>query len=221
MKYSLLLRILVMLVLYFAISYFGGAIGRKLLYPIRLLVTFLHEFGHAAGALLTGGSVENVQIYPDGSGFTRTAGGSRAIILMGGYLGSAILGNLLLFIGARAKSFVHVFSFLLAGAMLVTGIFWFNSMFTSLSLIIFAGVIVAITLKTKYARDILLFLGLTSILYIIQDFNVGPSSDLKHYSDVMGVFSPQVWMYVWLFIAIILLLFNIRLIIKMGKKGMK
>jgi hypothetical protein len=219
MKYSLLLRISLMLAIYLAISYFGGEIGRKLTYPIRLLVTFLHEFGHASGALLTGGSVENVQINPDGSGFTRTAGGSRAIILMGGYLGSALLGNLLLFIGARAKTFVNIFSILLAVAMLTTSIIWYNSMFTSITLMLFAGIIILVTLKTRFARDILLFLGLTSILYIIQDFNVGPSSDLSHYAEVMGLFPPQVWMYIWLGLAVLLLIFNIRLIIKLANKG--
>ena len=192
--------------------------GRKLMYPIRLLVTFLHEFGHAMGALFTGGSVENVQINADGSGFTRTAGGSRAIILMGGYLGSALLGNLLLFIGARAKTFVNVFSLLLAGAMLITSIIWYNSIFTSLTLILFSAVIIFLTLKTRFARDILLFLGLASIIYIIQDFNVGPSSDLSHYAEVMGLFPPQVWMYIWLGLAVVLLIFNIRLIIRLGRK---
>lgn len=218
MKYSLLLRIIVMLLIYFAITYLGGDFGRKMMYPIRLLVTFLHEFGHAVGALLTGGSVENVQINADGSGFTRTAGGSRPIILMGGYLGSALLGNMLLFIGARARPFVNVFSFLLAGAMLITSIAWYNSIFTSITLILFAGLILLLTLKTKFARDILLFLGLASIIYIIQDFNVGPSSDLSHYAQVMGVFPPQVWMYIWLGLAIVLLIVNIRLIIRLGRK---
>lgn len=221
MKYSLLFRIIIMLVIYLLIIYFGGIMGRKLLYPIRLLVTFLHEFGHAAGALLTGGSVENVQINPDGSGFTRTAGGSRAVILMGGYLGSALFGNMFLFIGARGKAFVNLFSLLLAGSMVLTSIVWFNSLFTSLVLIAFAALIIFVVLKTAFARDILLFLGLTSILYIIQDFNVGPSSDLGHYAEVMGIFPPQVWMYVWLGLAVILLLINVRLIIKMGKKGLK
>ena len=217
MKYSLLLRIGIMLAIYFLVSFFGGDIGRKIMYPIRLLVTFLHEFGHALGALLTGGSVENVQINPDGSGFTKTMGGSRSVILMGGYLGSTLLGNLLLLIGARGKGLVKPFSILLALAMIATGLFWFNSLFTTGTLILFAGVIIFLSLRTKFVKDVILFLGMASIIYIIQDFNVGPSSDLQHYSEVVGLFPPNVWMYVWLVLAVILLIINIRLIIKLDR----
>ena len=36
-----------MLAIYFGLTYYGGENGRILLSPIRMLVTFLHEFGHA------------------------------------------------------------------------------------------------------------------------------------------------------------------------------
>ena len=43
-----------------------------------------------------------------------------------------------------------------------------------------------------------MFLGLASIIYIVQDFNVGPSSDLKAYAELF-IFIPAVaWMYIWL-----------------------
>jgi len=63
------------------LKYYGGDIGRKILYPITLLVTFLHEFGHGIGAVITGGWVEEIQINKDGSGWTRSAGGSRAVTI--------------------------------------------------------------------------------------------------------------------------------------------
>jgi hypothetical protein len=208
-----------MLLIYLLVSYFGGEIGRRIIYPIRLLVTFLHEFGHALGALFTGGSVSNVQINADGSGFTKTMGGSRSVILMGGYIGSAILGNILLLIGAQGRALIKPFTILLSLSMLATGIFWFNSFFTTGILILFAVILIFIALKTKFSRDVLLFLGLASIIYIIQDFNVGPSSDLQQYASVMKVLPPSAWMYIWLAIAIILLIFNLRLILKIEKRN--
>ena len=54
---SLALHIILITGVYFGLSSFGGLLGWKILYPIRLFVTFLHEFGHAAGALITGGAV--------------------------------------------------------------------------------------------------------------------------------------------------------------------
>lgn len=212
MKSSILVRMIVILAIYFGLIYFGGDIGRKIMYPVRLFVTFLHEFGHAIGAVLTGGWVEEVQINQDGSGWTRTANGNRPVTIMGGYLGSAIFGNLLFYIGARWQKLVRPALFLVVFAMLVTGFYWYNSLFTTGVLVAFSVFLGLIAWKTNYGREILMFLGLASVLYIIQDFNVGPTSDLKAYEEVMIFIPAQVWMYIWLGIALLLFVFNIRLL---------
>ena len=130
MKSNLLIRILVMLGIYLGLTYYGGTYGKLILYPIRMLVTFLHEFGHAFGAIITGGRVANLEIRPDGSGVCWTAGGSRAVILMGGYIGSAIFGNLLFYIGSRANNTVAKTTiYILAGIMVFVGLVWYTSLF--------------------------------------------------------------------------------------------
>lgn len=214
MKKGIIIRVLIALVIYLGLKYLGGNIGRMILYPITLLVTFLHEFGHGLGALITGGSVNEIQINQDGSGYTTSVGGSRAIILMGGYIGSAILGNILFYIGTRGQKLVKPVIYLLAASMFFTAFYWYNSMFTTGVLILFAIVLGIIALKTNFGKEVLMFLGLASILYIIQDFNVGPSSDLAAYAETMVIFPAQVWMYIWLVIVVILFLFNIRAIFK-------
>ena len=57
-----------------------------------------------------------------------------------------------------------------------------------------------------------MFLGLASVIYIIQDFNVGPKSDLKAYKEVMVFIPATVWMYIWLAVAVLLLIFNFKLL---------
>lgn len=217
MKNSVLIRIVVILAAYFGLTYFGGDIGRRVLYPIRMLVTFLHEFGHAIGALITGGSVDLIQINKDGSGYTQSRGGSLSIILMGGYLGSAIFGNLLFLIGARFKKAVKPFLILLSATMFGTGIFWFNSLFTTIMLVIFALAILLIAFKTNFGNEVLMFLGLACIIFIVQDFNVGPSSDLQKYAALMVFIPKTVWMYIWLGIVLILTFFNFRIMFKSMK----
>ncbi len=214
MKNSILIRIVIFLVIYFGLRQYGGVMGNKILYPINMLVTFLHELGHGIGALITGGEVDRIQINQDGSGYTATIGGNRAIILMGGYLGSAIFGNILFYIGARVQSLVKPILALLAASMLFTALYWFNSMFTTSFLFIFAAMILFIIWKTNFGREILMFLGLTTIVYIIQDFNVGPSSDLAKYAELMVVLPASAWMYIWLFIALALFFLNMRLLFK-------
>jgi len=214
MKKGILYRIFIFLGIYFGLRFFGGEIGYKILYPINLLVTFLHELGHALGAILTGGSVLEINISKSGAGFTRTANGNLPIVLMGGYLGSAVFGNTLFLIGAKSPFLSRPLLGILGAAMVFTGVFWYNSMFTSGFLFVFALVLFIIIWKTNWSREVLMFLGLASILYIIQDFNVGPSSDLERYAKEMIILPAKAWMYIWLLVVLVLFYFNIKFIFK-------
>ena len=211
---AILLRTLIFLTIYLVLYYFGADWGRKILYPVRIFVTFLHELGHGLAAVLSGGSVDSIQINTDGSGWTRSMNGNRALTIMGGYLGSAIFGNIIFFIGAKVKALSKALMYLIAGGMLFTGIVWFNSFVSSGMLIFFALSLIFFALKTEWSREILMFLGLASVIYIIQDFNVGPSSDLAAYANEIPVFSANIWKYIWLFIVIVFFALNIRLLIK-------
>ena len=82
-------------------------------YPIMLLVTFFHELGHALFNILSGGTVHAMVIHMDGSGETLTSGGSEALTIMGGFIGSALFGNLLFYTGLKANQTTKVFAFLL------------------------------------------------------------------------------------------------------------
>src|SRR5512138_2080710 len=62
------------------------------LYPLRLFVTLVHEGAHALATVLTGGSVDSITIWPSGSGLTMSVGGSPVLVLMAGYLGTALAG---------------------------------------------------------------------------------------------------------------------------------
>jgi hypothetical protein len=214
MNNQLHFRVLAFVVIYGILKFLGGSFGHLILYPVTLLVTYLHEFGHALGALLTGGAVEGMQINPDGSGYTVSRGGNPAVILMGGYLGSAILGNLLFRIGVKHKAQTQTTLITLAVLMALSGIIWFESFISTGILFAFAVSLYFIAKKTTWDQDVLMFLGLAAVLYIIQDFNVGPKSDLAMYEQVVGIFPSQVWMYLWLGVAGLLFAWNLREIFK-------
>jgi hypothetical protein len=78
------------------------------LYPFRLLVTLMHESGHALMAWAVGASVKSVTISPSTGGLTHYAfSGSRLdrmLIASGGYLGSSVAGALLLVAAGRMRS---------------------------------------------------------------------------------------------------------------------
>ena len=65
-------------------------------YPLRLLVTFIHEGSHALATLLTGGWVLGLGVSADGSGLTLSRGGLGVLISSAGYLGATLYGAVLL-----------------------------------------------------------------------------------------------------------------------------
>ncbi len=206
-----------MLVIYLVLYYFGGS-ARQLLYPIIWLVAFLHEMGHALGALVTGGEVVALQINPDGSGLTTTRGGSVGIILVGGYVGSALLGNILLYIGLKKRAWSQTALLALAGMMIFSFLKWSSTTSSGLLLLAYAVVLLFVAFKTAFDQDVVLFFGMASVLYVIQDFQVGPSSDLRAYEAHIGLFPSQIWMYIWLAIVVFITYSNISNLRLIGRR---
>lgn len=64
-----------------------------------MLVIAFHEFGHAITACCTGGKVKSISLDPHEGGVTHMQGGISAVTLPAGYLGSSIIGALLIFAG--------------------------------------------------------------------------------------------------------------------------
>lgn len=83
-------------------------------YPIRLLVTFIHEGAHALVGLLTGGAVQSISVQPDGSGLTQTYlfGWLPAVLVASaGYLGASLYGATLIGLlrrGVEARKLILV-----------------------------------------------------------------------------------------------------------------
>lgn len=65
----------------------------------QMLVIAFHEFGHAITACCTGGRVKSISLDPREGGVTHMQGGISALTLPAGYLGSSLIGALLIFCG--------------------------------------------------------------------------------------------------------------------------
>jgi len=197
-------------VLYFLLKYYIPY-WNKILYPITLIVTFLHEFWHSFFALITWGSVKSVEINSNWSWLATTAWWIRNIVIMWGYIGSAIFWNILIYIWFKNKKLSEKIIYFLAWLMIFTWVFWFSWFISSIILFLLASLLIFIAKFTKYDSLILQFLWISSILYIIEDFNVWPSSDLSKFSTFLP---SSIWMIIWLLIVIAITIFNFRLIFK-------
>jgi len=179
------------------ISYipFGGLV----VYPLRLFVTFIHEGGHALAALLTLGSVEQLIIYADGSGVTRTVGGLSLLISSAGYLASTAYGAGLLTLlhdGGRAKAVLTVTA---AVILALTGFFAANS-FSLFIGIALTGLLmwVAIGWSARWAHFFLSFLAVQCCLNALYDLKTlfmisattnlhSDATNIKHYTMIPAI----------------------------------
>lgn len=211
---KVIIRLSIFLIIYFLLQHYFPIVFQLAFYPINILVTFFHELGHAFGSLLTGGSVHAMNVNPDGSGVTTTSGGSEGIILMGGYIGSAVFGNILFYCGTKCNFLSKIVSYILVIIFIYAAIFWLNSFFAIMWAFIFTLTFLLLGKTSKYLSMFLMFLGLLTTIYILKDFRVGPSSDLEMYEAQVGLFPASVWMYIWLGIVICLCAFNGYLILK-------
>ncbi len=107
---------------------FGGLV----LYPFKLLATWLHEMSHGVVMILSGAGFSHLRIFRDTSGIAfaeRGVGGlGRAAIASAGYMGAALLGAFLLVLaqtGRRARAILVGF----AGALALSLLFWVRNDF--------------------------------------------------------------------------------------------
>lgn len=99
--------------------------GGLLLYPFKLLATWLHELSHGLAMIVTGAGFDHVLIYRDTSGlaYAKSSVGSigSAIIAAAGYMGTPVWGALLLVVTPDARTSRRAL-FVLAGLLVGTAI---------------------------------------------------------------------------------------------------
>ena len=77
---------------------------RVVLWPLTLFNTHVHELCHALAAVVTGGHVAYIVVRPDGSGVTPVVGGNLLFLASAGYLGSAVVGGVMIALARTEKS---------------------------------------------------------------------------------------------------------------------
>lgn len=154
------------------------------MYPLKLLVVLMHESGHALACVLTGGTVQSIQISPNEAGVTYTAGGSRILILSAGYLGSTALGLTIFYLSHLRTTAKHVME-AMGVAILAVAIWKVREPFTLAfccltgAAFLFIGVKGWLALEVHVAR----FIGISSTLYAVLDIR----DDLLHWGKPVGL----------------------------------
>lgn len=142
-----------------------------LIKPFRFFVVMVHEVCHAGASLLTGGEVIEIRTNWNESGRTLTRGGFFPLISAAGYVGSALLGSLLIYTGIFPR--VQRLVLALIGAGCLGMILWYTP-FGGLDFYLgIAGgfVLVALAIKSQRAAAAgAIWMGVMLCLYSLYDF---------------------------------------------------
>lgn len=190
-----------------------------LLYPFRLFVTFIHEGGHAMAALATGGSVDSLRVYADGSGevMSRYGGWAQGLLISSaGYLGATAYGALLLFL-LRRKVAERIILCATAGFILFMSLrYGFGSLFTLGWGVVLAG---ALLLAAKHAGEkvsnfVLSFVAvqcvlnalfdLRTLLHLSTPLQAPIHTDAVNMANATGI-PPLIWAAAWIGISLVVL----------------
>jgi hypothetical protein len=185
-------------------------------YPIRLLVTYVHEICHASAALLTLGSPLSIAIFPDGSGLTVWTGGLRLVVQGAGYTITPLVGAALLLLSARkatVRPALIALGATLVGAAVVLGdglLAWLAGLTLGPALV-GAGALAPL----RVARFCLSFLGVQCVLNALGDLQTmfflsatssGVATDAHLMAEATGgLVPPTLWALLWISLSLVTL----------------
>ncbi|PNY23484.1 Uncharacterized protein TCAP_06544 [Tolypocladium capitatum] len=179
--------------------------------PCQMLVIAFHEFGHAITAVLTGGRVKSISLDPNEGGVTHMQGGISAITLPAGYLGSSIIGALLIFCGFNIVA-SKIASIALGVCFLLTMWWGKRDWLTILTVLLAIGLLIAcwFIVHAEALRFVVLFIGVMSSLYSVWDIcddlilRKVNSSDASVFAKRYGG-SSQCWGVIWSVISVLVM----------------
>ncbi len=188
-----------------------------IIFPLKILVVFFHEFSHGLAAVLTGGSIVRIEVVAQQGGVCYTSGGIRFLVLSAGYLGSMIFGAVIL-IGASRTRWDRLISGVLGLLLLVVTILYVRNMFGLIfgAMAGIALIIMGLKFSEKVNDLVLKIIGLTSCGYAILDIwsdiiaRSYLQSDARMLAELTQI-PTLVWGLLWIGLALYVIFITLRI----------
>lgn len=186
-------------------------------YPFSVFSTWIHELCHAFAALMVGGTVSKIELFPDTSGLAHYSlpnTDNLKFTTSAGYQGTAVVGMLLLMI-RRTKRGPRAGTAALALMMFVSVAIWIRNWFGIIFMLVL-GVILSSSawfLSSFWIRNLYVTMAVTcgfnALTSVVALFGSTGSvngkdvpSDAAAMADLMNGMSRQMWAIVWLLMAL-------------------
>lgn len=189
-------------------------------WPFSWMQTFFHEISHGFAAIITGGSIQTIELNLNGSGLCTSLGGIRFITAFSGYAGAALWGALIYIMADHSSpKRADRISFFMIGLITISVILWTRDLTTFFILAVMV-VPFAIILKTKELaaeKYFMQFSGLYIVLNAIKSpthlFRRLEKSDSATLAELTWI--PEIiWILIWLGLGALTLFFLFRRHIK-------
>lgn len=179
--------------------------------PLKILIVFLHEISHALATWITGGDVLSISLSSRQGGLTTASGGNVFVILSAGYVGSLLIGVVVLLIALKSKADHVLMGFLGVATLLITAFYireWF-----ALGFSVGLGVLMLASARflPHSINDLALrVIGLTSMVYVPFDIfddtiaRAGVRSDAYLLAEQFGG-ATVMWGGLWLLISLVVI----------------
>jgi hypothetical protein len=185
-------------------------------FPLKILIVFLHEVSHAGMTVFTGGDVISLTLSADQGGAVWSRGGSRFLILTAGYLGSLLIGLALLIGATRSHAdrvIMGAFGLLM---LIVTALYVRDGFAVMFCLGTGAFMLLTAWFLPHDVNDLILrVIGLTSMIYVPYDIfsdTIARSnlrSDARMLAEEFGG-ATMLWGGVWLCISLVVIAASLR-----------
>ena len=181
------------------------SVASWLVYPFRLLGTFVHELCHGVAALVTGGEFLRFAVHADLSGLAWSRGGTRWVVASAGYVGSALWGGVLLVLAARDVS-PRLLLYAMSAALLSLSLLLVGNVFGLLaatllsSALFFAGRYLSVGASLWWLRLLAVMLTFDSVGSLFDllwsSGNGGATTDAHLMAQATGV-PAIIWSLLW------------------------
>ncbi len=208
-----LLTALVVLVVLLNVPY-----GRYVLYPLMIFSTWIHEMCHGIAAVIVGGSIVKLEVFPDGTGLAQTMRPTSAFatawVASAGYVGTSVIGALMMWFRKR-KSAGKVGLTILGALMLLSVAFYVRNSF-GIGAVLAIGLVLGVagwSLKPELSGWLYTFVAATCCLNAITSIQVLFSSNLVVNGVAAGgsdahTVAGALWLPYW-FWAVIWIVFGV------------
>lgn len=151
--------------------------GGLILYPFKLLATWLHEMSHGLVMIVSGAGFDYLEIFHDTSGIAQAEQGvsqmGRAAIHSAGYMGTALFGAVLLVIG-QTRGGARSLLASLGAAIGISAIVWIQNDFGQAAAYIGMAICISISLVPSERLAILIvnFIAAEACINALLDIRV-------------------------------------------------